>query len=239
MTVLAALAFFCAHPAEAKVFRNSYMSFEMPDKWDCTLEQTEWVCKPADPANSQQAIIILTAKEVGPTDSLVAYEGHLKTPRTIASRIGTPLTSKILQTKQYKINDHIWIDGMHLSSEVPNYYTRYLATTKDKIAILVTFSAHTTHYTKYSADFLRAINSLRVVLTKSMMGTGGTGEGGLPGGLGTLGSDTGVGLPSDLEGLPEEGSGGMSSETVTTILGLGALLAAIGIYLMMKKKKKR
>ena len=51
---------------------------------------------------------------------------------------------------------------MHLGSEVPYYYTRYLATVKVQIAILVTFSAHQRYYTKYSNDFFKAILSLRV-----------------------------------------------------------------------------
>jgi hypothetical protein len=224
---------------EAKVFRNSYVSFELPDKWDCALEQTEWVCKPVDPTMSQQAIVILTAKEVGPSDSRPSYEQHLKTARTIASRTGAPMQSNVLRVQQTSIANHIWVDGMHLSSEVPNYYTRYLATTKDRIAILVTFSAHVLHYTKYSPDFLRAIQSLRVIATKAMLsGNGAEGGGGL--GSGTLGGPTGGIEFTDPDSLPEEGSGGGPSATVVeSILGLAVILGAIGIYLLMKKGGKR
>ncbi|RYZ85297.1 MAG: outer membrane protein assembly factor, partial [Proteobacteria bacterium] len=53
----------------------------------------------------------------------------------------------------------------HLSSEVQNYFTRYLASIKGRIAVLVTFSAHKQFYTKYSQDFFKAVSTLRVIET--------------------------------------------------------------------------
>ena len=79
--------------ASAKTFSNAYVSFELSDKWGCVLEQTEWVCRPTAPELQQLGIIILTAKEIGPSDSLPAYKEHLSQPRVIASRSGQPLNS--------------------------------------------------------------------------------------------------------------------------------------------------
>jgi hypothetical protein len=31
--------------AEARTFANSYLSFDLPSEWACTLEGTEWVSK--------------------------------------------------------------------------------------------------------------------------------------------------------------------------------------------------
>lgn len=225
--------------ASAKTFRNAYVSFELPDKWDCVLEQTEWVCKTNNTNyDNREAIIILTAKEVGPADSLPHYIQHLKTPRTIASRTGQPMNSQVLKVEQRNIAVHPWIDGMHLSSELPSYYTRYLATTKDKIAILVTFSAHKLHYTKYSSDFFRAIESLRVVASKSLLS--GQGDGVSMPGAETLGVGTQIGGLADGEMLPEEqsGEGGIGS-TAQTILGLAILIGIAGVYLLMKRGKKK
>ncbi|HVK61994.1 MAG TPA: hypothetical protein VM432_10605 [Bdellovibrionales bacterium] len=239
-SLLIALSFCAlfAPSAHAKIFRNAYVSFELPEKWDCVLEQTEWVCRPTDPAIARQAIIILTAKEVGPMDSLAQYTSHLQTPRTIASRTGQPMTSQILKVENRTIANHTWVDGMHRGSEVPNYITRYLATTKDRIAVLVTFSAHVLYYTKFSNDFFRAIESLRVIAMKADGKGGGMGAGGL--GSETLGSGGSMGMASDLEGLPEEGDGGGGmSAKARSILGLALLLAAIGLFLVMKKKKKQ
>ena len=228
-----------AEEAYAKTFRNAYVSFDLTERWDCTLEQTEWVCRTGGGAgDNREAIIILTAKEVGPSDSMTAYEAHLKTPRSIFSRTGTAIQSQILKVEQRNINQHPWVDGMHLASEIPNYYTRYLATTKDKIAVLVTFSAHKTHYSKYSTDFYKAIESLRVIATKSLMG-GGAGGVGIPGSdmLGS-GNSSGGGMMGDE--LPEEGSGGKGGDTATkAMMALAVLLLLGGLYMVFGKKKKK
>ncbi len=227
-------------PANAKVFRNAYVSFELPDKWDCALVQTEWVCRTSNPGvDSREAIIVLTAKETGPSDSLPAYEEHLKRPRTVMGRNGQAIQSQVLKIEQRRIDNFPWVDGFHLASEIPNYYTRYLATTKDKIAVLVTFSAYKTSYTKYSADFFRAIESLRVIAARSMMdsgrkgGTGGGGEGVYGGPLGpasNFGPDQGA--------LPDEMGSGEKSSDSTAMLGIALLVGAVGIYFFLKRQQK-
>jgi hypothetical protein len=163
--------------AHAKRFRNAYVSFELPPNWNCKLEGSEWVCENDFSGKTKEAIIILTAKEVGPTDTLAAYLAHLQTPRTLVGRGGVPSKSQIIHVKERMIGNQMWIDGMHLGSEVGPYFTRYLATIKDKISILITFSAHKEHYTKYSGDFIKAVESLRVVASKDTLGDrGGGGE---------------------------------------------------------------
>ena len=97
--------------AEAKVFRNAYISFEMPDAWKCNLEQTEWVCRSELNKEAKEAIIILTAKEVGPTDSLQLYEGHLGEIISNTTRSGSKTTSKVIyKPKKVSINDTEWIE---------------------------------------------------------------------------------------------------------------------------------
>lgn len=224
-----------AESAGAKTFINSYVSFELADRWNCVLEQTEWVCRTSGAGDAREAIIILTAKEVGPQDSLPAYLGHLKAPRQITTRTGMPITSEIQKVEQRLINSHPWADGMHLQSEVPNYYTRYVATTKDDIAVLVTFSAHKTHYSKYAQDFFRAIESLKVVWTKTSRGAANRGPLGQGGGLlgsGSGGGAVGFDLPDEGENLGEGGD-----LTTQAVFGIAALLVVAAIFLLMRKKK--
>lgn len=231
-------ASFVSNDAEAKIFKNSYVSFELPQTWDCKLTDTEWVCR-NNAGNAKEAAIILTAKEVGPVDNLQAYEAHLRTPREIPSTLGTPMRSRVISVSQPKINDHVWIDGMHLNSEVRDYYTRYLATVRGKIGVLVTFSAHQKYYSRYVNDFFKAVQSLRVFDVDKMLNNPNRNTNG-PGGGNVIGQNTGGLPPVDMgEEFPEEGSGDKSSGTTSWILAIAVILAAGGLYLLIKQKPKR
>ena len=183
-------------------------------------------------------MIILTAKEVGPTDTIAAYQAHLETARPLPGPDGKPVPSKVVSVKQRQIAGHLWVDGMQMGSEVGAYYTRYLATIKDRIAILVTFSAHKAHYTKYSSDFLKAVESLRVVAPKDLldekpMATAQTGSG-------TIGSPIGTSIPVDLttDQVPQEDSSVLGAQK-SKLFGLLLVIAALAIYFVMKSKNKK
>jgi hypothetical protein len=235
----AAATFGGVSPAEAKLWRNAYVSFEMPDTWNCALESTEWVCRSGDGKESREAIIILTAKEVGPMDSFEAYISHLNTAQQVNYRTMGPSTSRVIYPpKRVSINEHPWVDGLHLGSEVPSYFTRYLATIKDKIAVLVTFSAHRDHYAKYSSAFFRAVNSLRVIANRNLLSD--TSVGPLNPSAGSSFSNAAGAIPSDLEG-GEAGFGGVggSGGTMKTVMMLiAALIGAAGIYIYLKSRKQ-
>jgi hypothetical protein len=224
---------FASLSAQAKLFQNSYVSFELPPRWECQVEKTEWVCRSDNLSSQKEAMIVLTAKEVGPMDDLGQYETYLKTPKNISDPTGKPLSSKVRQVKKTTINGLEWVDGMHLDSEVPFYYTRYLAAKKDRIAVLVTFSAHQRFFTKYSNDFFNAVNSLRITASPQLL-AGSAGLGGGAGG-GTLGMAQGV--PSDIEdsNFPAEPEGSAGKEG---LLALAVLLLVAGAYFFLKKKKK-
>ncbi len=226
---------------EAKVFRNAYVAFELPDTWKCVLEHTEWVCRSESDKDSKEAIIILTAKEVGPTDSFEAYTQHLSVPQaSTAKQNGAGTASRVVYPpKQVKINDQIWIDGLHMGSEVQNYFTRYLATIKDRISVLVTFSAHKNYYTKYSPDFFKAVMSLRVIANKNLLAKPETGPV-RPGGDETFGTSVGRVMPENMvgsENAPGAGGNGGRTSTKTMFLIIAILLAAIAAYVLIKMKK--
>lgn len=228
-----------AIPAEAKVFRNAYIAFEMPETWKCNLEVTEWVCRASEGKESKEAVIILTAKEVGPSDTFSLYENYLNQSIGLKLRTGSTLDSKIAyKAKTVTINDQPWIDGLHLGSEVPNYFTRYLATIKDKIAILVTLSAHKNYYTRYSQEFYKTVMSLKVVATKNLAGRPDLGPI-RPGDGGMLGPGSVAGaMPGDLldaDGLDGSEGGGAGKSSLVL---LALVLAAVGGYLFLKKRKK-
>lgn len=243
LLILMTIAILLSNPTNAKIFRNTYVSFNLPEKWDCVLEQTEWVCRPVSPALAPKAIIVLTAKEVGPSDSLQLYYQHLRSPQMIASKSGKPIQSQIYKVEQVNIANQTWIDGMHLSSEVPNYFTRYLATTKSRIAILVTFSAHKLYYSQFSNDFFNAIKSLRVTANNQILqgqngGADGGGFSGLLGGADSQSMFMDGGDEMDDGSYDGEGSGGLSTKAKSLLAG-ALSLAGLGIYLLIKKSQKK
>lgn len=223
--------------AQAKVFRNAYISFEMPETWKCNLEQTEWVCRSEQNKESKEAIIILTAKEVGPTDSFPLYQAHLDAPIKISSKAGAISESKpVYKSKMVQVNDQTWIDSLHLGSEVPNYFTRYLATIKDKIAILVTFSAHKQFYTKYSQDFFKAVMSLRVIASKNLLARPDLGP--IRPGQETLGSSIGSAMPADMMQMPGGEGDGRKGGSKNMLLGGALLLAALGVFIFLRARRR-
>ena len=231
-------ALFCI-TAQAKIFRNAYISFEMPETWKCALEQTEWVCRAEQGKQMKEAIIILTAKEVGPTDSFPLYEQHLNQAMPASPRNGNTESKVQYQAKKVQINDQPWIDGLHMGSEVGNYYTRYVATIKEKIAILVTLSAHKTVYANYSGELNKTVQSLRVIATKDLLSRPDLGP--IRPGSETLGGSIGQAMPQDMmmdEGLDGQNSGANANQK-KMLLGIAALVALVlGLLLYLKAKKK-
>jgi hypothetical protein len=216
---------------QAKVFRNAYIAFEMPDDWNCTLEQTEWVCRSAKLPDMKEAIIILTAKEVGPTDSFPMYESHLNNPITANAQPAATQSKMIYKAKYVQINNQQWLDGLHLGSEVPNYFTRYMATIKNKIAVLVTFSAHEKFYSKYSTMFHNAIMSMRVIASQNIGSRPDMGP--LRPGSETIGQTINSAMPADMYSGKEESKGGNG----TLFLGLLLMIVAGAGYYFYSKKK--
>ena len=241
---LSCLILFSQNTAQARTFKNAYISFEMQDSWKCKLEQTEFVCRSEDPQESKEAVIIFTAKEKGPTDSFPIYFEHLNKPITAPAKTGSTLKSTVtIAPREVLINDQKWLDSLHINSEVQNYYTRYLPTIKDQISVLITFTAHNTKYQKYAAQFAETVKSLRVIASKDLTsGTNGGGIGGA-GGTGVFGSVNNAVNPNDLIADDTSGNSNGSGGLFKNELFLGflililAALAYVGIKIYQKKKK--
>ncbi len=229
---LISFIFLSASLGETKEWRNAFISFEIPDQWKCILEQTEWVCRSDDPKESKEAIIILTAKEVGPVDTMVMYEAHLQSPISLKLPGGRGIFSKpYKKPEKVQIKGQTWIDGFHLESEVQNYFTRYLATIKERIAVLVTFSAYKDDYARYSADFSRAIQSLNVIAAKNLGSSPSDG----------IRDKGGYLFPREQIALPNEPYPEMAlprKKDKTLYYALAFLLAIIGIYVLYRSQKK-
>lgn len=122
-----------------KKFSSQFCEFQLPSDWNCSLEGTEWFCQSTNKNRQKEAIIILAAKERGQSDSMAFYQDYLKKPKKFKIPGGQFQVSEPKYTKTIKINDHLWVDSLHLASEVPGFYTRYLATIKIDLVLQLHF----------------------------------------------------------------------------------------------------
>lgn len=152
--------------AFAKRFSSKYCEFELPPGWECALEGTEYVCQSDNADRKKESIIILAAKIRGEQDSLDEYMAYLKKPKEFALPGGKKQISEAKSTKMTRVNDHQWVDALHLASEVPGFYTRYLATVKEDLGVAVTFSVGKDQYAAYQPVMDKLVSTLRVFRQK-------------------------------------------------------------------------
>jgi hypothetical protein len=152
--------------AFAKNFSSKYCQFELPPGWECALEGTEYVCQSENADRKKESIIILAAKIRGEQDSLDEYMAYLKKPKEFALPGGKKQISEAKSTKMTRVNEHQWVDALHLASEVPGFYTRYLATVKEDLGVAVTFSVGKDQYAAYLPVMEKLVSTLRVFRQK-------------------------------------------------------------------------
>lgn len=162
MSVAITGIFFLLPHAKADKFANQFVEFQLPAKWECSLEGAEWVCQSQSTERKRDAIVILAAKLRGDQDTLEQYLSYLKEPKSYTSIKGQPVKSEPKYAKTVKINEHPWVDSLHLESEIPGFYTRYLATVKEDIGVLVTYSINKLKYSDYLNEFEDMVRTLKV-----------------------------------------------------------------------------
>lgn len=148
--------------AFAAKFANQFVEFELPPQWQCNLEGAEWVCQSLSENKKRDAIIVLAAKLKGDQDSLDQYLGYLKNPKHFTSVQGKMVSSEPRYAKTIDIDRQAWVDSLHSDSEIPGFFTRYLATIKQDIGVLVTYSIHKNKYQQYIGDFETLVKTLKV-----------------------------------------------------------------------------
>jgi hypothetical protein len=156
------LLFAFSGSAEAKIFSNQFVEFQLPEKWECQLDGTEWVCQSTDEQKKRDAIIVLAAKIRKPgMDELTEYRAHLKKKQLYQSLSGETVESEPKYVKDTVVSGTTWVDSLHLQSEIPDFYTRYLATVVQDLGVLVTFSVRKDKYNEYAPDIEALVKSLK------------------------------------------------------------------------------
>lgn len=165
--VLAMIACLFSMPTFASKFANQYCEFELPPGWECVLEGTEWLCMSNNKERQREAIIILAAKIRDGQDTLANYQAYLKRTKTFTLPGGKTQVSEAKYVKMTAIKEHQWVDAMHLASEAPGFYTRYLTTIKEDIGVGVTLSVAKDFYDSYQPVFDQIVKTLRVFRQKN------------------------------------------------------------------------
>ncbi len=235
-----ALAAAALSPGQARAakFANQFVEFELPPQWGCNLEGAEWVCQSANEAKKRDAIIVLAAKLKGDQDSLDQYLTYLKAAKTYTSVQGKPVKSDPKYAKDVNISGQPWVDALHLESEIPGFYTRYLATVKADIGVLVTYSVNKAKYQEYLEAFDNMVKTLKVFRKPGAINTGGGGNifqnTQIP--TGAVGQDTVFGnaplAAGDGSGAPRPAQ---KSSPLPLVAGAGALIA----FFIWRKKKSQ
>lgn len=220
----------------AKTFTSQFTEFELPNGWECALEGSEWVCQSENKERKKEAIIILAAKFRGEQDTLDAYQAYLKEAKTFQLPGGKSQVSEPKSITVRRINNHQWVDALHLASEVPGFYTRYTATVKDNLGIAVTFSVAKDHYDTYRDIFEKIIATLKVLDQKTagnMQLADRKAEDVEVGGDIIDGSSPKV----DISQQKRQGDGGFLDGEGGTYLIIGAIVVVLLVLLRMRKKK--
>ncbi len=147
----------------ANQWGTEYLKFELSETWKCQTDENQYICYPADASKRKEALIVVAAKiEDTKEDKLEKYYDYLKKPKEIKTPSGQAITSKVHLIKYITVNDTKWIDALHESSEVPDYYTRYLATIQSGIVIVLAYSTSIEKNILYIKDLRNMVQTLKV-----------------------------------------------------------------------------
>lgn len=148
---------------QAKQITTPFLNFQISNRWDCQFQDPlAYVCRLQLNQPVQDAIIIVSAKEAGPEDTFNSFQKYLGMPKPLQAKGATPSISKVQYVKILDIHKQKWTEGLHLNSEIEGYSTRYLATVKGKLSVLVTLSAAQNHWKFFEQDFKMAVQTLQL-----------------------------------------------------------------------------
>jgi len=226
---------FLASNAEAKKFRTDFISLELPPAWDCVKEEIDWVCQPDSLAQRSEAIVVIVAKNANAVDdNFETYENVLKEPRDMRDLLGNTYKSEVKYVRFKTIKDQKWIDALTFGSEIPGFFSRYVASIKGKVAGLVTYSIAESVYAKWAPILDKMLDSLELHFDpKAFNDAMNASPSSL---LGQRANNAGRFAPM-AEDNSKEKSSGEEFDLVTVFIGI--LLAGGVAFFIWKKKQKQ
>jgi hypothetical protein len=222
--------------------KTAYVSFEHPEGWRCELSQGVWICQSTLEAERRDSVVLSIATMANEWDSVDNYLEYLKKTRTITDDQGKPIESKVTYTRKRDINGIVWVDSLQVNSELPGFWSRYVATVHNKLAILITYVVSESQYQRLAPQFERMVASLRPNAEFDLNIASKQGEMQLPGAskLGPLQTDI---LRERLKPAatkkPEEEEEVEEGSSLSSLLLVFALAGGAYWYVRRRKQKKR
>ncbi len=240
------ILFLMAWAFPAMALKTAYVSFDHPDGWRCELSQGVWICQSTLEGERRESVVLSIATMATEWDSVDNYLEYLKKPRTITDDQGKPVQAEVKYARKRDINGVTWVDSLQSNSELPGFWSRYVATVHNKLAILITYVVSDEQYKRLAPQFDRMVASMRPNAEFDLNIATKQGETPLPG-ASKLGPSTAdilrnrlkptAGLSTKLTaetGDDSEGeSGGMGTILIT------ALAAGATVWFLRRRKNRR
>lgn len=228
--------------SQAKTYSSKFIKFELPPLWECVFQiikkQPGWTCQNIKKDKQKEAIILFLAKRRGLEGTLPQHLAYLKKKKIFAPPVAYLPVSQPKYALYKTIKKHKWVDALHLGSEVPGYYTRYLTTIKGKLEIAMTLSCMQDHYDNYRKIFDNIVKTLEVFKVDDLLNSkihvqNNTKEELFDG-------DTFIGNDLDRFGInvnqKKRAAAGKMDGNMTLYIILGVV--GLFIFIIIKKKKK-
>ena len=152
-----------APQAHAKNFSTDFISLELPVGWDCVKEEIDYVCQPNNLAQRSEVLLAIVVKNVNATDDTFdKYQAVLNEPREMRDLLGNVYKSEVKYVRFKEIKKKQWVDSLQFGSEIPGFYTRYVASIEGKIAGLVTYSIAESVYAKWAPIMDKILDSIEL-----------------------------------------------------------------------------
>ena len=150
-----------------KIFRNSYIEFEIPDAWDCQREESVFICQESG-RRTVGMIAILTGKYIDlERDNIAVYGSELAKRREWKSTNGKLVISSDIRSGTRCYAGKQWQWAHHYQSELENYLTEYFARIEGDIAGLITVAFHRSVEAEGSAMAATIARRLRMTANPS------------------------------------------------------------------------
>ncbi len=231
------LVFLLSTVSFGKSFQTDFLRFNLPEGWSCVKEEIDWVCQPDSLKQRSEALMVVVVKAVNEIDdTLEKYESILKETRELRDLAQKEYTSQVKYVSRKKIKDREWVDSLHLGSEIPGFYTRYLASINQKVAGLVTYSIAESVYPKYAEVLNAMIDSFELEFNEKAYNEAMAADPSMLPRGGLLGKATrGAPTPGDEDDAPQiPTEEGFDPIQVGTLLAAGAAIA----FILWRRRKQ-